>query len=405
MCRQISGDEWHSSARDHRNRPPHPIKAHPNKSHHSKSHPEAIHSHGNRPEDDPSENHSEAIHPNGTHPNELHPNQRNGIDPSKAHLHLATRTHPPTSQFTNKSTSHLRLLRLFVLLIIHCDLVYGQFISANNNLQVNRPLQRWEQFLKLNQLTPTSGNNFANHLSSLNNLNNLDNLFTMNPGVNSPVSPIGIIANSDKPPTVVLSNSLPNGLSNGLTNGLSNGADNQPNSIFISSNTADKFREPGSYLTPSGTLSASPKFNNQDQELRFTTNTAFIDAFKNRTNHDHRPAYDGNGLAYSGGSPGLNSSYSNSVPTRTHLDNFKELNHNLTRNHYIELSKKFMNLTLSITDSQFARFLKFVQELSGSGNFNSDCMSTLISLFYGIRRQQSWALKCRCFFSNLLLIC
>lgn len=394
MCKQTSGrrDESHSSY--HGNRQPHQMKAHHGIPHHSKSHPGE-----NRPE----EIHSEENHSNENHPNEIDSNEirpieihrneikSNEIDSSKT-AYSATRpyrTHPQTSQFTD----HLLRPTLFVLLIIQCDLVYCQFISANNNLQVNRPLQRWEQFLKLNQLTPTSGNNFANHLSSLNH--NLDSLFTMNPAVsvNSPVSPIGIIANSDKPPTVVL-------------NTLSNGADNQPNSIFISSNTADNFRDPGDtgrYLSPSGTLSVAPKFNNQDQELRFTTNNAFIDAFKNRTNHDNQPSYDGNGLAYNNGAaPGLNSSYSNSVPTRTHLDNFKELNHNLTRNHYIELSKKFMNLTLSITDSQFARFLKFVQELSGSGNFNSDCMSTLISLFYGIRRQQSWALKCR-FFTNLFV--
>lgn len=309
-------------------------------------------------------------------------------------LHLRPPAHPHISQFN--SSPHLNhpftILFCYLLLIIQHDLVNCQFISANNNLQVNRPLQRWEQFLKLNQLTPTQGGNFVSHLSSLNNnLDNLGNLFTVNPSVSSPVSPIGIIANGDKPPTVVLNTLHSDG-------SLSNGADNQPNSIFISSSSTDKFRDltDGRYLSPSGTLSVSPpKFNNADQDLRFTTNTAFIDAFKNRTNTDHHhlpipPSYDGPMMAQ----PGLNSSYSNSIPTRTHIDNFKELNHNLTRNHYIELSKRFMNLTLSITDSQFARFLKFVQELSGSGNFNSDCMSTLISLFYGIRRQQSWALKC-----------
>ena len=309
---------------------------------------------------------------------------RRDKSPSSRHPHRNHQLHQITQRARPIQFINLLLCHLFVLFAVQRDLVKCQFISANNNLQVNRPLQRWEQFLRFNQLTPTAGGNFANPLSSLNN--NLDSLFTVNPGVGSPVdspiSPIGIIANGDKPPTVVL---------NTISNPLSNGQDNQPNSIFISSSSTDKFRDPndaGRYLGPSGTLSVStPKFNNQNQDLRFTTNTAFIDAFKNRTaaNSENHP-YDPHSL---------NSSYSNSVPTKTHIDNFKELNHNLTRNHYIELSKKIMNLTLSITDSQFGRFLKFVQELSGSGNFNSDCMSTLISLFYGIRRQQSWALKCK----------
>ena len=293
---------------------------------------------------------------------------------------------------TNHPIHHL-FYQLFIILILNFKFTSPQFISTNNNdLQVNRPLERWEQFqkqLKLNQITvnPSPNNNFANHLSPFNQINNLDNLFTINPlntlsnsyGNSIGNSPLGnsisiLQNNNNEKPTVVLS-TLPNSINN----------HDQPNSIFINNND-----NPIRYSTSSN--SPSSKFN-LDQELRFTTNNAFLDSFKNKSNNDN--------LMYSQQSNLLNSSNSNSIQTKTHLDNFKELNHNLTRNHYIELSKKFMNLTLSITDSQFRGFLKFVHELSG--RINSDCMSTLISLFYGLRRQQSWALKCKLSFQILNL--
>lgn len=264
---------------------------------------------------------------------------------------------------------------IFIILIIECKLIASQFIPTTHDLQVNGPLQRWEQFqkqLKLNQLTvnpasmngyqasfPSSNNfatsNFGSPLSNLNS-NNLDNLFTINPAANPDSNTIDLIQNNNNKPTVVLS-SLPNGVAEA------------PNSIFISDNRDANHNR---YLSTSNSphlengdqAANSPNSNSPnkyihtlDQDLRFTTNSAFLDSIKNRTGDPS--------------SPPLNSSYSNSVQTRTHADNFKELNHNLTRNHYIELSKKFMNLTLSITDSQFRGFLKFVHELSGK--INSDC--------------------------------
>lgn len=275
------------------------------------------------------------------------------IHPNHCYKHLLDYDHNKHVNLVRKLTKFKSSVFIFILIIqLKSIEVNSQFISANDNLQVNLPLQRWEQFqkqLKLNQINSPS-NQYTNSLAN----NNLDNLFTINP--------VGVLPVSNGRPTVVL-NSLPNGVNQQTTGSLlPPGTVNlQPNSIFINDN--NRFHDLNTdnrYISTSNPTNKYPSLS-LDQETRFTTNNAFLDSIKNRTGD----------LSTNQPSSNLNPSHSNNVPTRTNLDNFKELNNNLTKNHYIELSKKFMNLTLSITDSQFRGFLKFVHELSGK--INSDC--------------------------------
>lgn len=61
------------------------------------------------------------------------------------------------------------------------------------------------------------------------------------------------------------------------------------------------------------------------------------------------------------------------------------------RANMIYLSRRLTNSTLTFTDQQFASFLRLVHELSG--RISTDCLSATISLFYGLRRQQQWAVQ------------
>jgi hypothetical protein len=61
------------------------------------------------------------------------------------------------------------------------------------------------------------------------------------------------------------------------------------------------------------------------------------------------------------------------------------------RSNMIHLSRRLTNLTVTFTDTQFAGFLRLVHELSG--RISTDCLSSTISLFYGLRRQQQWAVQ------------
>ena len=214
--------------------------------------------------------------------------------------------------------------------------VFGQYIATNGEPNVNRPLMRWEQFqrqLRLNQRPPppTPPNSYFLNQPA-------------NPLLFSPPSSLG--PTSPLPPTLFT-----------------------PASLFPPLYNPAVTVSPVQWTRPIELIASQqgrPLLWSNNQQPGSTPVQAY------------RPS----------------SISSSSSPLSNHTGNVQpasSIPNGQWKANMVHLSRRLTNLTLTFTDNQFPSFLRLVHELSGL--ISTDCLSSTISLFYGIRRQQQWAVQ------------